>query len=171
LPPPLHPPHLGCPGLRCCAGVRLGEEAHPLRLQVLQGLQLPLIGLIPPARPRSSWPGFRFLAARCHRALQASSVFDLASQPATAPATVGTTRKSHSCVNASPPANTAGPRLRAGFTDSPVTLMKGKCRATRVRPMTSPATGVAPFSLVTPRMTVTNRKVATNSVTIAATVP
>src|SRR5262249_4953731 len=42
---------LRCPGLRRGPGVRVGEEAHLPRLQVLQGLHLPLSGL-DRARPR-----------------------------------------------------------------------------------------------------------------------
>ncbi len=42
------------------------------------------------------------------------------SSPATMPPTLGMTRKSHNCLSAWPPANSAGPRLRAGFTLTPV---------------------------------------------------
>jgi hypothetical protein len=54
--------------------------------------------------------------------------------------TEGTTKKSQTCASAFPPTGTAGPKLRAGFTDSPVTLMNGKCRANSVSPMMRPAT-------------------------------
>ena len=46
------------------------------------------------------------------------------SNPAQAPATEGTTKNSQTCASAFPPTRTAGPKLRAGFTESPVTLMK-----------------------------------------------
>ena len=56
-----------------------------------------------------------------------------------------------------PPLPAIGRRLleeaRAGLTDNPVTLMNGKCSTVSVSPMTRPATGVVPFSLVAPRMT------------------
>lgn len=40
--------------------------------------------------------------------------------PITAP-TMGATQNSHSCASAQPPTNSAGPVLRAGFTDRLVT--------------------------------------------------
>jgi hypothetical protein len=66
---------------------------------------------------------------------------------------LGTIRNSQTWPSALPPTNTAGPRLRAGLTDSPVTLMNAKCSANRVSPMISPATSSVAVGLVAPRIT------------------
>lgn len=44
-----------------------------------------------------------------------------AAMPATAALITGATQNSHNCSSAHPPTNTAGPVLRAGFTDKFVT--------------------------------------------------
>ena len=41
----------------------------------------------------------------------------------------------HSCFNATPPANRAGPIERAGFTEVPVMGMQTICTSTSVRPI------------------------------------
>src|SRR5262249_28254354 len=51
-----------------------------------------------------------------------SSFLDLISQPANKPPSVGTIRYIQSWPNALPPTNSAGPKLRAGFTEAPETL-------------------------------------------------
>src|SRR6202521_1401661 len=78
-----------------------------------------------PANPR---PDFgRMLAGRRPQSADLRN-----SQPAAPPAMVGITRNSQTCANALPATKTAGPRLRAGLTASPVTLMNGECSAYRV---------------------------------------
>ena len=47
--------------------------------------------------------------------------------------------KSHSCLSASDPANSAGPIDRAGLTDVPVRLIPTKCTVASARPIASPA--------------------------------
>src|SRR5262249_13587549 len=133
--------------LRGRDGVLLGEALHPVRrpprqaLRLLSGSRLHLT-LAPTSdrrignlrSPAFDEAGERALGARRAWRRYSSRTLARNSQPDTAPAMVGTMRNSHSCASAWPPTNTAGPRLRAGFTERPVTLMKGKCSTTSVRP-------------------------------------
>lgn len=56
----------------------------------------------------------------------------------------GAAMKSQSCDKACPPSNRAGPMLRAGLTEVPVTGMQTMCTNTRVRPMAKPANEALP---------------------------
>ena len=58
--------------------------------------------------------------------------------------TIGARMNSHSCVIASPPANSAGPIDRAGFTDVFVTGMLTRWISVSARPI---AIGAKPFGL------------------------
>ena len=83
----------------------------------------------------------------------------------------GATMKSHSWQSAVPPAKSAGPKLRAGFTEVPVMGMQTICTNTSVRPMASPARFPAPFSLsVEPSTTNTKMNVKTTSATRACAI-
>src|SRR3954468_13174887 len=102
--------------------------------------------------PRTSW------LTRLARRQPAPRAVGLApasrnSNPAQAPATEGTAKKSQTCASAFPPTRTAGPKLRAGFTESPVTLMNGKWRANSVSPIMRPATWRFTVGFVAARMT------------------
>ena len=66
-----------------------------------------------------------------------------------------------------PPTSRAGPRLRAGFTLTPVMWMPKIWIATSVMPMASPANPAGAAFCVDPRITMTKISVATNSKTIA----
>ena len=84
--------------------------------------------------------------------------------------THGAAIKSHSCAKASPPANRAGPILRAGLTEVPVIGIQTMWTKTNVRPMASPANLGAEFSLaVVPSTTNTKIKVNTASAINAGT--
>ena len=50
-------------------------------------------------------------------------------------------------VKAVPPTMSAGPRLRAGFTDVPVMGMPMRCTTVRVSPITMPAVAAFPILL------------------------
>ncbi|OYW33802.1 MAG: hypothetical protein B7Z45_08175, partial [Azorhizobium sp. 12-66-6] len=75
----------------------------------------------------------------------------------------GTMMNSHNCASALPPANSAGPMLRAGLTDTPVTGMNTMWIITSDRPMARPAAWVMPAREVEPRMTTRKTKVPTSS--------
>ncbi len=83
--------------------------------------------------------------------------------PASAAPMNGATMNSQSWPSACPPANSAGPRLRAGLTETPVTLMPTMWIMTSVRPMARPAKWLSAILCVTPRMTTRKMKVATIS--------
>ncbi len=51
----------------------------------------------------------------------------------------GATMKSHTWLSAVPPTTRAGPRLRAGFTDVPVSGIPMRCTITSPKPMATPA--------------------------------
>lgn len=70
-----------------------------------------------------------------------------------------------------PPTKSAGAMERAGFTETPVTLMPTRCMPASVKPMARPAKPAALPGLVAPRMTVKKRKVATTSKISAAPRP
>ena len=106
---------------------RQGRERHSRILVVSPGLGL--IG----AGPTLSQP--YAVAAGTRRSVIRSTM------PAKAPPITGAMMNSQTCARACPPTTTAGPKERAGFTDRPVTLMNGKCKATSVRPTISPARG------------------------------
>ena len=64
---------------------------------------------------------------------------------------IGATMKSHSCAKASPQTNTAGPKLRAGLTDVPVTGIPTMCITARAIPMAKPPNPLAASALVRDR--------------------
>ena len=82
----------------------------------------------------------------------------------TRPPVRGATIKSQSWEIALPPSKSAGPMLRAGFTDVPVMGIHMICTRTSVNPMTRPASLPAPFFLsVAPSATRTKINVNTVS--------
>ena len=64
------------------------------------------------------------------------------------PPVSGATINSQSCEIAPPPSKSAGPMLRAGFTDVPVMGIHTICTRTSVSPMTRPASLPAPFFFI-----------------------
>ena len=76
--------------------------------------------------------------------------------------------KTQSCSSAQPPANTAGPKLRAGFTEVFVTGMLMRWIRASVRPMASGASPAGARPSVAPWITSTKTKVSTTSMMIAA---
>jgi len=52
---------------------------------------------------------------------------------------MGATQKAHNCASAQPPTNSAGPVLRAGFTDVFVTGMLTKWMSVSASPIAIPA--------------------------------
>ena len=74
---------------------------------------------------------------------------------------------SQTWASGSPPANSAGPSERAGFTDVPVRGMPIRWTAVRPRPMARPAKPGAAALPVTSRITRTNAKVSSASRTNA----
>ena len=88
----------------------------------------------------------------------------LATSAARTPPTIGARMKIHTCWRAAPPTKTAGAKLRAGFTESPVMFNPTRIIAIKDKPITKPA--IAPFPLlseVTVMITKTNKKVAMTS--------
>ena len=63
----------------------------------------------------------------------------LNSVAAKAPPTNGDIINTQTCLRASPPRNSAGAKLLAGFTDVPVNGIPIKCTNTKVKPITMPA--------------------------------
>ncbi len=55
------------------------------------------------------------------------------------PPTSGATMKSQTWLSAVPPTTSAGPRLRAGFTEVPVSGIPMRWTITRAKPMATPA--------------------------------
>ena len=86
----------------------------------------------------------------------------------TAP-TMGATKKSQSWERALPPEIRAGPRLRAGLTEVPVTGIVTRWISIRVTPMANPAMALFPNLEVVPKITKMKRKVMTVSITKALT--
>ena len=80
---------------------------------------------------------------------------------------MGATKKSQSWARALPPDKRAGPRLRAGLTEVPVTGMVTRWISIRVTPMASPAMALFPNLEVVPKITKMKRKVMTASTTKA----
>ncbi len=78
---------------------------------------------------------------------------------------------SHTWLSAVPPTISAGPRLRAGFTEVPVIGMPMRCTTVSDSPMTIPAVAVLPSLPVTPRTTNTNSAVSTTSARNAPPAP
>src|SRR5262249_59915048 len=70
--------------------------------------------------------------------------------PASSAPAIGATQKSHSCCTAQPPTNSAGPVLRAGFTEVLVTGMLIKWMRVRQRPMAQPANPTGERRCVSP---------------------
>jgi hypothetical protein len=83
--------------------------------------------------------------------------------PRTAP-TSGAMRNSQSWLSAWPPTSTAGPKLRAGFTDAPSMGIPMMLTRASARPTTMPATGALASLRVAARTTSTNTEVRTTSV-------
>ena len=92
------------------------------------------------------------------------------SKPAATAPMIGATINSQSCAIAVPPAKSAGPIERAGFTETPVTLMPTRWITTNARPMARPAIADGAPAPVDPRITTRNKKVATTSNTKAAAI-
>ena len=65
----------------------------------------------------------------------------------------------HICDSAAPPIKTAGPKLRAGFNDTSVIVPPITIRATKIKPIISPAKCESPFFPVVTRITKTKIKV------------
>ena len=85
--------------------------------------------------------------------------------PAMAAPAIGASQNSHSCWIAHPPTNSAGPVLRAGFTERLVTGMPISWISVSPRPM---AMGAKPYGArrsVAPRMIIRNMKVSPSSAT------
>ena len=85
---------------------------------------------------------------------------------ATAPK-IGATKKSQSWLSALPPAKSAGPKLRAGFTEVPVTGIATRWMSTNVIPIARPAMLLFPSLDVVPKITIRKINVNMNSVTKA----
>ena len=88
----------------------------------------------------------------------------LATRAARTPPTIGARMKIQTCWRAAPPTKTAGAKLRAGFTESPVMFNPTRIIAINDKPITKPA--IAPLPLladVTVMITKTNKKVAMTS--------
>jgi hypothetical protein len=74
-------------------------------------------------------------------------------QPASAAPTIGATQNNQSCPIAQPPAKSAGPVLRAGFTGVFVTGMLIRWISVSARPMARPAKPTGARGCVAPRIT------------------
>src|SRR6185312_3549792 len=84
--------------------------------------------------------------------------------PAISAPSKGATQNSQSWPTYSPPANNAGPVLRAGFTEVFVTGMATRWIRVSASPIGMPANPVAaPFEVV-PMMTIRKKKVITTSI-------
>ena len=70
---------------------------------------------------------------------------------------------SHTCESALPPAKIAGPRLRAGLTEVPVSGMPTRWITPRVKPIASPAKPLAAIRWVTASTTNTSTNVSSTS--------
>jgi hypothetical protein len=75
----------------------------------------------------------------------------------------GATINSQSCDSAIPPATTAGPRLRAGFTEVPVMGIVTIWIMASESPIAIPAKPAGALLLVAPKMTIRKIKVITTS--------
>ena len=84
---------------------------------------------------------------------------------------MGATQKSHSCSIAQPPTKTAGPVLRAGFTEVFVTGMLMRWMRVSAKPIARPANPTGARLCVAPRITIRNMKVITTSQTSAEVKP
>src|SRR5262245_16200107 len=88
-----------------------------------------------------------------------------------APPSSGATQNSQSCAIAQPPTNSAGPVLRAGFTDVLVTGIETRWINVSASPMASGANPAGALPCVAPMMMNRNMAVITNSVSAAAPRP
>lgn len=79
----------------------------------------------------------------------------------------GATQNNHNCPNAQPPANKAGPVLRAGLTEVLVTGMLMRWMSTNPRPMAIGAKPAGASLSVDPSITTRKKKVSTISATRA----
>ncbi len=86
---------------------------------------------------------------------------------AKAPPSSGATMKSHTCDSALSPTISAGPRLRAGLTEVPVSGIPIRCTTVSASPMARPAKPGEPTRLVAISTTSTQTNVSTTSVTKA----
>ena len=71
---------------------------------------------------------------------------------------IGATINTHSCARAVPPATSAGPRLRAGFTEVPVIGIPTIWIMARENPIAIPAKPAGAFLLVAPKITMQEDK-------------
>ena len=83
---------------------------------------------------------------------------------ATIAPTSGATMNSHTWLSAVPPTTSAGPRLRAGFTEVPVSGMPMRCTITSAKPMATPAAPWIAALWVANRTTITKMAVRTTSI-------
>src|SRR5512139_1488776 len=101
--------------------------------------------------------------------------FSLPSQRYTTPArmapAIGATQNSQSCCSAQPPTTSAGPVLRAGFTEVLVTGMLTRWISVRPRPMAIGAKPLGAWGCVAPQMMTRKKKVITISQISAAFMP
>ncbi|MCY1309847.1 hypothetical protein D9M70_599830 [compost metagenome] len=81
---------------------------------------------------------------------------------------IGATQNSHSSDTAYDGPNSAGPVLRAGFTEVLVTGIDTRWISVRHRPMAMPAKPAAARRAVAPRITIRNTAVITTSLMSAA---
>ena len=87
-----------------------------------------------------------------------------ATRAARTPPAIGARMKIQTCWRAAPPTKTAGAKLRAGFTESPVMFNPTRIIAINDKPITKPAITPLPLlSEVTVMITKTNKKVAMTS--------
>jgi len=86
----------------------------------------------------------------------------------TAPA-IGATQNAHSCLMAQPPTNSAGPVLRAGFTEVFVTGILTRCISVKANPIAIGAKLRGALSSVAPRIMIRKKNVMTTSLINPAT--
>jgi hypothetical protein len=95
-----------CGGSVSCAAAALLAQADPITRPLLRLLSV-----------------VRQVVADCQTAQRSESNTARETHPAITAPTIGATQNSHSCSTAQPPTNSAGPVLRAGFTEVLVTGM------------------------------------------------
>ena len=89
----------------------------------------------------------------------------------TMPPAIGATQNSQSWLSAQPPTNSAGPVLRAGFTEVFVTGMETRWISVRPSPMASGANPAGALPWVEPMMMNRNTAVMTNSMSESSAKP
>ena len=85
--------------------------------------------------------------------------------PASNAPTIGATQNSHNCCSAQPPTKSAGPVLRAGFTEVLVTGMLTRWMSVSANPMAMPANPTGARLWIAPMITTRKPKVIVTSVT------